>query len=65
MLDVVFEGVLQARPFYGALGTVVASHLYPYSVAREKNLGRQVPAPSLHHPRSFQLDLRCALRHTR
>jgi len=64
MLDVVFEGVFQTWPFYGALGAVVARHFNPNSVAREKNLGRQVPAPSLHHPRSFQGDLRCALRHT-
>jgi hypothetical protein len=64
VLDVIFEGVLQAWLFHGALGTVVTSNLHPNSVAREKNLGRQVPAPSLHHPRSFQDDLRCALRHT-
>ena len=64
MLDVVLERVLQARPLNGALGAIVARNLDSDSVAREKDLGRQVPASSLSHPRSFQLDLRPALRHT-
>jgi hypothetical protein len=64
MLNVVFEGVLQARPLNWALGTVVTCHLNADPVAREKNLGRQVPTAALHHPRSFQLNLRRALRHT-
>jgi hypothetical protein len=64
VFDVVLEGVFQARPLHETLGAVVAGHFDTDPVAGEKYLRWQIPAPPLHHPGSFQLDLRSVTRRT-